>query len=124
MAAAAALSLGIKIGQESTLLRSGDINRDEFRKRTGRHVGAVTGTLAGAGIGTVIGRLWPGGGTVIGAFMGGMLGEMWGERVGRLAVDRFSWRKTETEPTASPDNDETDIEPVTESDPGPPRRDL
>lgn len=121
MAAAAAMSLGIKLGQESTRLSSGDISREEFRKRAGQHVGAVTGTMAGAGAGVIIGRLWPGGGALIGAFLGGMLGEMGGERLGRATVDRLEgfWRKPEP-----PEDDHVDVDPVDSTKTEPPRRDL
>ena len=121
MAAAAAMSLGIKLGQESTRLSSGDISREEFRKRAGQHVGSVTGTVAGAGAGAIIGRLWPGGGAVVGAFLGGMLGEIGGERLGRATVDRLDrfWRKPEP-----PEDDRIDVEPVSDDDAERTRRDL
>ena len=115
MAAAAALSLGIKLGQESGRLKSGEIDSREFKKRTGSHVGMVGGTLTGAAVGTVIGRLWPVGGTILGAFMGGMVGQMWGEQAGRAAAERLdnAWQtKPSSPPKPKPD---PEVHPV-ESD--------
>ncbi|MEM7678202.1 MAG: hypothetical protein AAF449_19595 [Myxococcota bacterium] len=89
MTTATALSLGIKLGQESSRLKSGEINRTEFRRRAGTHIGTVSGTLVGASIGLLLGRRWPGVGNILGAFTGGMLGEVWGERASRAAVERF-----------------------------------
>ncbi|MEL7367285.1 MAG: hypothetical protein AAFN74_00090 [Myxococcota bacterium] len=113
MAAATALSLGIKLGQESSKLKSGEINRAEFRRRAGTHVGAVSGTMVGASIGTLLGRVWPGGGHVLGAFMGGMLGEVWGERAGRAAVERLV-REPAKDKSTSKDSSHA-VEPVEDS---------
>ena len=125
MAAAAALSLGVKLGQETARLGRGEIDRNEFRRRAGLHVGAVTGTVTGAGVGALLGRLWPGGaGTIIGVFMGGVVGEVWGEKVGRTAVDRLGhlWTPKTTEPGPQPDT--VPVEPIEDGSPDPIKRDL
>lgn len=117
LAAAAALSLGVKLGQESRRLWSGEIDRHEFRRRTSFHVGTVCGTMTGAGIGAVIGRLWPGPGRVVGAFVGGMMGEIFGERIGRATVDRV-WK------AGAPAATEVPVEPIDDSPPERSRREL
>ncbi len=110
VAVAGVLSLGIKLGQESTRLRAGEISKEEFRKRAGRHLGAVTGTMSGAGVGSLLGRLWPGPGTLVGIFVGSMLGEMWGEKVGRNAVERFAhaWASAAKDSDPTTENDGSD----------------
>lgn len=89
LAAAAALTLGVKIGHEVSRLRAEDINPREFKQNMGGHIGAVTGTTVGLGVGWLVGRLVPGAGNLIGAFAGGLLGEMLGERLGRKGIERL-----------------------------------
>ena len=110
MAAAAAISMGIKLGQESTKLRTGEISREEFRKRASAHMGAITGSLAGMGLGVAFGRFWPGAGRIMGAFLGGLVGE----QVGRDAVDRFG--KRWSEPSRDEDLQDSEVEPVEPQD--------
>ena len=123
MAAAVALSLGVKLGRESTRLRDGEIDRDEFKKRTSVHMGAVTGTVAGASIGALLGRVWPGGGSVIGAFAGGMLGEMFGEQAGKSVVQAVGRGWRDAEPEKEPAT-KLDVEPIEPHETEPTRRDL
>ncbi|MEO1232640.1 MAG: hypothetical protein AAFZ18_27470, partial [Myxococcota bacterium] len=51
MASAAALTLGIRMGQELYRLRAGELSREDFEKRFGQHLGALVGTLSGASAG-------------------------------------------------------------------------
>ena len=122
MAAAVALSLGVKIGRESTRLRDGEISRDEFKKRTSVHMGSVSGTVAGASIGALLGRIWPGAGSVVGAFAGGMLGEMLGEQAGKSVVQVVGRGWRDAEPKV--ETPKLDVEPIEPHEREPTRRDL
>ena len=89
VATAAALTLGLKVGQEASKLKSGEISPEEFKRRAGSHVGTITGTMAGALAGSVIGRWLPGFGTLAGAFGGGLMGQMVGEHLTQKGADRI-----------------------------------
>lgn len=92
MATAAALALGVKVGQETYRLASGDISMEEFKKRAGVHVGTLTGSVVGAVAGATVGRFIPGVGAVMGAFGGGMLGQMAGQHALRKSADTLEAR--------------------------------
>lgn len=89
VAAAAALGLGLRLGQELYRVASGEISIAQFKKRTGMHVGTVTGTMAGAVAGTVAGRWVPGVGTLLGAFTGGLVGQFTGAHVMNKGAERL-----------------------------------
>ncbi len=89
VAAAAALTLGLKVGQELYRVASGEISLAQFKKRTGMHVGTVTGTMAGAVAGTLAGRWVPGVGTLLGAFTGGLAGQFAGAHVMNKGAERL-----------------------------------
>ena len=89
LAAAAALTLGVKMGQEVSRLRAQDISPEQFKEKMGGHIGSVSGTMVGLVTGWFIGRLVPGFGNVVGAFTGGLLGEIIGEQLGREGVERL-----------------------------------
>ena len=93
VASAAAMTLGIRIGQELSRLRRGEIDREEFEKRAAQHLGALGGTLTGAGLGWSLGRAVPGLGAILGAFSGGLVGHLGGERMGRAGAERVSRSK-------------------------------
>jgi phage tail tape-measure protein len=84
------MTLGIRIGQELSRLRRGEIDREEFEKRAAQHLGALGGTLTGAGLGWSLGRAVPGLGAILGAFSGGLVGHLGGERMGRAGAERVS----------------------------------
>lgn len=86
---AAALTLGLKVGQEAYKLKSGEISAEEFERRAGGHIGSVSGTLMGAAVGAVAGIWAPGLGTVMGAFSGGFVGQVMGEHFGRKGAERL-----------------------------------
>ncbi len=105
VAAAAAMTLGIRFGQEIYKLRIGELTPEEFEKRTGQHLGALGGTAVGLILGSAAGKALPGFGTVVGSFMGGMLGHMGGEHLGRAGAGRLGQAvapKGETSEEASP----------------------
>ena len=107
MATAAALALGVKVGQETYRLSSGDISIEEFKKRAGLHVGTLTGSLVGALAGAALGRFLPGIGTVAGAFGGGMVGQMAGQHALRKSADTLESRvakRGDDEEDAAPDD--------------------
>src|SRR5688572_19847138 len=84
-----AASLGVRIGKDVYRMRIGEIDRKEFRARTGTHLGSISGGMAGAAAGAAAFSVVPGVGTVLGAFAGGLLGETIGGKLGRRAADRF-----------------------------------
>lgn len=94
LAAAAALSFGVKLGKDGSSLRDGSISSEEFRKRLASNIGSVTGTGVGGVLGYAVGRLVPGG-SLIGAFTGGFLGEMGGEVLGQHVAFKIEpwWRR-------------------------------
>src|SRR5436190_22298949 len=83
-----AASLGVRIGKDAYRMRKGEIEKKEFRARTGTHLGSITGGMAGAAAGAAAFSVVPGVGTVLGAFAGGMLGEAVGSKLGRRAAER------------------------------------
>ena len=113
MAAAAAISMGIKLSQESTKLRTGEIDRKEFRKRASAHIGAITGTVVGMALGAAVGRFSPGAGRVMGAFLGGLVGE----GLGRDAIDRVGHIWSDEEESVEESNPDDAVEPAEGHDP-------
>lgn len=110
--AAAALTLGVKMGHEVSRLRAEDIDTRQFKQEMGKHIGAVSGTTIGLAAGWFVGRLLPGVGNIVGAFAGGLLGELLGEKVGRQSIERLQRSsKDEADLNASegpsPSNQET-----------------
>lgn len=115
VATAAALTLGLKVGQEASKLKSGEISPEEFKRRAGTHVGTITGTMAGALAGSVVGRWLPGLGTLAGAFGGGLMGQLIGENLTRKGADRLEpmvRRGDEGEPEAASAALEEGAEPL------------
>ncbi|MBK8010605.1 MAG: hypothetical protein IPK13_04605 [Deltaproteobacteria bacterium] len=101
----AAIRLGIRIGQESVKLHRGEIGQDEYRARTGTHVGAAGGTLFGTAVGAWLGGRIPGIGRIVGAFVGGLLGDVGGEQVGHwgsIAACRILKRPQKSERKTHP----------------------
>ncbi|MEL6188736.1 MAG: hypothetical protein AAFU79_29300 [Myxococcota bacterium] len=90
MASAAALTLGIRMGQELYRLRAGELSREDFEKRFGQHLGALVGTLSGAAAGYTLGQAFPGFGAIVGAFAGGLIGHVGGEHLGRASAVRVA----------------------------------
>lgn len=91
MASAAAMTLGIRAGQELYKLRNGELSREDFIKRFGQHTGALAGTLSGAAAGYAIGKALPGGvGAILGGFGGGLIGHVSGEHLGRSGAARLA----------------------------------
>jgi hypothetical protein len=82
------VKFGMKVGHEAYLLRTNEIDYDEFKKRTIAHIGEISGTTLGAAIGGLAGSWVPGVGALFGAFLGSMAGEMAGEYVGRKSAFR------------------------------------
>lgn len=82
LAAAAAMSLGLRLGHEVYRYGDGEIDPEELKKKTGQHLGAVTGTLIGAAAGALV----PGSARAVSAFAGALLGELLGEHLGRQMV--------------------------------------
>lgn len=89
VATAAALTLGLRVGQELYRVASGEISLEQFKKRTGLHVGTVTGTMGGAVAGALAGRWLPGIGTVLGAFTGGLVGQFAGAQAASKGAERL-----------------------------------
>lgn len=114
--AAAALTLGVKVGHEVSRLQAEDIGTEEFKQKVGGHVGSVSGTALGLAAGWFIGRLIPGMGNVLGAFAGGLFGEMLGEQLGRRSIERLR------RPPHAPSEQDTTNEPddAAEEAPGDP----
>jgi hypothetical protein len=93
VAAAAALTIGIRFGQEAYRLQMGEISQEEFMRRLSVHMGAASGTIGGAAIGSLAGIWFPGIGRLAGAFCGGMVGQLAGQHLGRISADRLVKRK-------------------------------
>lgn len=111
VASAAAMTLGIRLGQEIYRLRTGELSRKEFEKRAGQHMGALAGTLCGASLGWSLGRALPGFGAIVGAFGGGLIGHIGGEHFGRVGASRVA--DAFTKPEGAPE------EPARASSKGP-----
>lgn len=128
VAAAAALTLGVKVGQEAYKLQTGEIDPEQFKRLAGRHVGAVTGTMTGAMFGSFVGKLIPNVGRIVGAFGGGVAGQMVGEFLGRQVAERVRvvmYRPSPPEP--EPETQPSSLPETTASEASPlhvPRRDL
>jgi phage tail tape-measure protein len=113
MATAAALALGVKVGQETYRVASGDISVEEFKKRASLHFGTLTGSLVGAVAGAAVGRLVPGVGALMGAFGGGMVGQLAGQHASRKGADRLGARPNPGAPDAQdtlPEEDDIQLE--------------
>ncbi len=94
------LSLSMRIGKDAYRVKEGKIDNTEFRARTGGHLGALSGGLAVASVGSAIGSvLIPGIGTILGAFAGGIVGEELGARGGRKIVQQVERFVTGQEPS-------------------------
>lgn len=100
MASAAAMTLGIRMGQELYRLRAGELSREDFEKRFGQHLGALVGTLGGAAAGYTLGQALPGFGAILGAFTGGLVGHMGGEHLGRASAVRVARALVPDDPPA------------------------
>lgn len=92
VATAAAMTLGLRVGQELYRFVSGEITVEQFKRRAGIHVGLVTGTITGALASSIVGRWAPGVGTVLGAFAGGLGGQFLGAHVTYKSADRLATR--------------------------------
>ena len=86
---AGALALGLRMGQEASRLKKGEIDLEQFRRNAAKHTGTVGGTLTGAALGAIAGSWLPGAGTILGAFAGAFLGEMVGEQVGAIGAEKL-----------------------------------
>jgi phage tail tape-measure protein len=99
VAVVSTLSLSMRVGKDAYRMKSGKIDPPEFRARTGSHLGALSGGLAAASVGSAIGSaLMPGIGTILGAFAGGIVGEELGSRSGRKIVQQVEKIVTGREP--------------------------
>ncbi len=87
---AAAVKLGVTLGQEVGRVRTGEVSWAHFKRTLSRHVGGLTGTATGMALGGWAGSIVPGVGTIIGAFSGGLAGQMLGERLTEVSADRVS----------------------------------
>jgi len=92
VATAAAMTLGLRVGQELYRFVSGEISVEQFKRRAGIHVGLVTGTVTGALASSIVGRWVPGVGTVLGAFAGGLGGQFLGAHVTYKGADGLATR--------------------------------
>jgi len=100
VAVVSTLSLAMRVGKDGYRMKNGKIDAPEFRARTGSHLGALSGGLAAASVGSAIGSaLMPGIGTILGAFAGGIVGEELGSRGGRKIVQQVEKIVTGREPT-------------------------
>jgi hypothetical protein len=88
LTARAVTALGVQLGQEASRLRAGEIDEEEFARRVRGHLGALFGTLLGAGAGWMVGRRLPGLGKVVSSFCGGVVGELAGEHLAREGLSR------------------------------------
>jgi phage tail tape-measure protein len=99
-------TLGFRISRDGLKLREGEIDAQEFRRRTGGNVGSVSGGVVGATYGAIAGSILPGLGTVLGGFAGGMLGEVGGGKLGRMAIEvleeRLGWVPAEDDGLGRP----------------------
>lgn len=120
VAAAAALTLGLRVGQELYRVASGEISLEQFKKRTGLHVGTVTGTVGGAVAGAVAGRWLPGIGTLLGAFSGGLVGQFAGAQMATKGAERLVPRPStaglEAEDELEAQDEHDDEPPLTEAE--------
>jgi hypothetical protein len=89
LAAAAAMTLGLRLGHEVYLFGADELDPDELKKRTGQHLGAVGGTLLGAAAGALV----PGSARAISCFAGALIGEIVGEHFGRTSAQAFLSRR-------------------------------
>ena len=106
VATAAALTLGLRVGQELYRVMSGEISVEQFKRRAGIHVGLVTGTVTGALAGSLAGRLVPGVGTILGAFAGGLGGQFLGAHLTYKGADRLApYAAAEAEAAEPTDSD-------------------
>jgi phage tail tape-measure protein len=100
VAVVSTLSLSMRVGKDAYRMKNGKIDATEFRARTGSHLGALSGGLAAASVGSAIGSvLMPGIGTILGAFAGGIVGEELGSRGGRKIVQQVEKIVTGREPS-------------------------
>jgi phage tail tape-measure protein len=107
VAVVSTISLSMRVGKDAYRMKSGKIDAPEFRARTGSHLGALSGGLAAASVGSAIGSvLVPGIGTILGAFAGGIVGEELGARGGRKLVQQVERVVTGREPTDEKKDDE------------------
>lgn len=72
--------VGVAVGlteqaYDTYLYQQGDIDWEEYKRRTCGNVGGTGGALAGASLGTAI---FPGVGTVVGGVVGGLFGSLFG----------------------------------------------
>lgn len=83
----AVAALVVDQGVDTARLAAGDIDRDEYARRTAENVGSAGGSLGGTAAGAAIGTaICPGIGTVIGGVLGGLLGGFGGQRAARAVV--------------------------------------
>src|SRR5262249_41946837 len=84
----AAGKVAILVANEAMKLRSGEISGEQFRVRTGGHLGSSAGIILGAAAAAGVGgaRIVPGSGNAGGAFPGGVLGARGGEEIGRFTA--------------------------------------
>jgi hypothetical protein len=105
--------LGLLVTREAIRLRMGTITPQQFRVRTGGHVGSSAGIILGAAAGAAAGAVVPGIGNIAGAFCGGVIGAMAGEEFGRWTASHLETTivTDEPPPPATPPKDSDDTKP-------------
>lgn len=80
-------SVAWRVSKEHARFQAGEISAAELRRRMGGHVGSVAlGSSTAMLSGAMVGSVFPGVGTALGAFAGGILGDTLGSAAGKGAV--------------------------------------
>ncbi|MFI5297234.1 MAG: hypothetical protein ACHREM_03985 [Polyangiales bacterium] len=83
----AVAALIVEQGLDTYRLAAGDIDGDEYGRRSVENVGSSGGGLGGAAAGAALGTaICPGVGTIVGGFIGGLLGGLLGNGAARTLV--------------------------------------